>query len=307
MSATAGGPGRPPVRMQKPAESMPALHVTGRSFSAHEDLYHFILTLSWLQFFGVVAVAFLALNALFALAYWIVPGTIANVSSFEDAFYFSVESLSTIGFGSMSPSTRYGHVLVSLEAFAGLLFSAMVTGLTFAKFARPTAKFLFSEKLVVTNRNGVPHLMLRVANWRHNQVAEATMRVVLLVSEKTLEGEEMRRSIDVQLVRPTTPLFLLTWTAMHRIDETSPFYGEGAVDRLRAQRAEIYVSLTGVDETIATTITARRRFTLDDVVWNARYADVINFGEDKVRRLDYSHFHDVVPVEPTSPTSEEER
>ncbi len=298
--------------MQRAADTSPTVEIRGRTFAPHEDLYHTVLTMSWAQFFGALAVGFVGVNALFALLYWVVPGTINGVSSFEDAFYFSIETLSTIGFGAMSPATRYGHLLVSVESFTGLLVTAVSTGLTFAKFARPTAKFLFTEKIAVANRNGVPHLMIRVANWRHNQVAEATMRVVLLVQETTLEGEQMRRSVDVPLVRPNTPLFLLTWTAMHRIDEASPFYGDDALDRLRAQKAEIFVSVTGVDETIATTITARRRYAFDDIVWNARFADVMVFGTDAVRRIDYSRFHDVVPIDPSPepdappPAAEEE-
>jgi inward rectifier potassium channel len=279
-----------------PRANMPTIVAKGRRLAPHEDFYHWVLARTWLQFFGAVTFAFAALNVLFAALYTFSPGCIANASSFADHFFFSVQTLGTIGYGSMAPATRYGNVIVSIEALVGLLTSALITGLTFARFAKPTARILFSDKAVIGPRDGVPHLMFRLANWRRNQVVEAQLHVMVLLTETTREGETMRRPTALPLVRDKNPMFALTWTAMHRIDETSPFYGEDAFDRLRAQRAELFLSVSGLDETIMQQISARYRYQLDDIVRDARFADVLVTLDDGTRVIDYDKFHDIVRI-----------
>jgi inward rectifier potassium channel len=172
----------------------------------------------------------------------------------------------------------------------------MMTGIIFARFARPTAKVLFADKAVIGPRNGVPHLMFRMANWRRNQIVEAQLNAMLLVTEVTTEGESMRRPERLTLVRSSNPMFALTWTAMHRIDEDSPFYAPDALDKLRAQRAEIFLSLTGMDETMMQTIHARFRYQLSDIEQDARFVDIVTLGDDGVRTIDFERFHDTVPI-----------
>jgi inward rectifier potassium channel len=268
--------------------------VIGRAFAPHKDLYHLILRAPWWAFFGGAALVFFTVNGLFAAIYSLSPGCVAHVSSYEDAFFFSVQTLGTIGYGGMSPETRFGHVVVSFEAFTGIIMTALATGLTFAKFARPTARVLFSQYAVIYPRDGVPHLMFRMANFRTNNVIEATLRVTVLVNQTTREGEQLRRAIELPLVRPSTSLFVLSWTAIHRIDETSPFYGEGAIEKLREQRGEIFLTFTGLDETIAAQIHARYRYGVDDVMENARFADILQILPDGTRVLDYENFHEIV-------------
>jgi len=265
--------------------------------ASHKDLYHFVLRRTWLEFFLLAGVAFLVANALFATLYVLEPGCVANArpGSFEDAFYFSVQTLATIGYGGMYPVTRYAHAVVTLEAMAGVFSLALVTGITFTRFARPTARVIFADKVVLAARDGVPHLMFRMANARHNQIVDAHLRVMLLVTERTREGESMRRQFDVPLVRDRTAFFL-TWTAMHVVDESSPFHGEGALERLRERNAQIFLSLTGVDETIGQLIHARMDYQLDDIVSNARFTDVLTLHPDGTREIDYRRFHDVEPL-----------
>jgi inward rectifier potassium channel len=267
-----------------------------RAFS--KDLYHFVLGRSWPQFFLLVALVFVVTNMLFAWLFLAEPGAIANVrpGSFEDAFYFSVQTLATIGYGGMYPASRYGHLIVAVEAIVGILMVALITGITFTRFARPAARVLFSDKVVITPRDGVPHVMFRMANWRRNRIVEARLGVTLLVTERTREGETMRRQIDLTLLRDKTNVFFLTWSAMHLVDERSPFFGPDALERLRAQQAEIYLALTGLDETIGQTIHVRKQYMLDDVVPNARFADVLSTHPDGRRVIDYRKFHDVVPL-----------
>ena len=215
-----------------------SLRVRGRPFAPHKDVYHLVLQVPWVGFFAIVFLLYVAVNVLFAATYRVQPDCIAGVHDFESAFYFSVQTMATIGYGTFAPATRFGHVIVTFEAIVGVFTTAMVTGLTFAKFARPAARVLFAEKLVITPRDGVPHLMFRLANSRHNMVVEATLRVTLLVNERTREGESMRRQLDVSLVRAQSALFALSWTAMHEINEKSPFFGPNAIDELRAKNAE---------------------------------------------------------------------
>jgi inward rectifier potassium channel len=272
------------------------LRTVGRSRSPADDLYHSVLTLKWWQFFLGVGAAFVVANALFALAYALSPGSIANArsGSFEDAFFFSVQTMATIGYGQMAPASRFGQVLVTIEAVIGVLSFALITGVTFSRFARPTARVLFAERAVIGPRDGVPHLMFRMANYRHNTIIEAQLRVILLLEEITLEGQVMRRPYELPLVRDRNSTFVLTWTAMHAIDEKSPFFGPDAFARLRRQKAEIFLSLSGTDETFAQTIYARRGYRLDEVVEDAYFADVLTVHADGTRVIDYGRFHDVV-------------
>jgi inward rectifier potassium channel len=283
-----------------PRARMPTIIARGRRLAPYEDFYHWVLKLTWAQFFGAVAIAFALVNALFALAYAASPGCVANATSYEDDFFFSVQTLATIGYGTMAPLTRYGHLLVSAEALVGLMTTALVTGITFVRFARPTARVLFCDKAVIAPRDGVPHLMFRLANWRRNQIVEAQLSVLVLVTETTREGDAMRRPIPIPLVRSTNSMFALTWTAMHRIDEGSVFHGPEAMERLRALNAEIFLSVTGFDETLAQTIHARFRYALEDVVPNARFADVLTTSDAEVRTIDFDRFHDIVPAEEAS-------
>ncbi len=283
--------------MNQAPPRMPPTRAIGLERHPFQDLYHSVLTSTWTQYFGGFAGAFLLTNALFACLYVAVPGCIANAErgSFYDAFFFSVQTMATIGYGAMSPATPYGHVVVTLEALVGMLGVAIVTGLTFAKFSRPTSRVIFTDKVLRATRNRVPHLMFRMGNARRNMVVEAQLRVILLVEDESEEGHVLRVPLELKLVRERTPLFALSWTAMHKIDETSPFYGDGAMDRLRAKKAEIYLSLLGYDETFAQSIHARFRYRLDDIVEGSRFVDVLTINADGSRVLDYSKFHGVVP------------
>ncbi len=276
--------------------SLPAVKAIGQKLAPHEDFYHWVLTLSWPAFFGWMTVAYLLTNALFAGAFVAVPGCVANVHGFFDAFFFSVETFATIGYGVMAPQSTYAHTIVSIEALIGILATASITGVTFARLARPTAKILFSKNAVVATRDGVPNLQFRMANWRRNQIAEAQLSAMILLTEVTKEGETMRRPTMLKLVRDKNPMFLLTWTALHPIDSDSPFFGgDAALAKLREMKAEIFLTLTGLDESLAQTIHTRYRYHLDDIVYNARFADILTMSADGTRVIDFDKFHQIEP------------
>lgn len=284
-----------PAASRRVEPPLPTIRAIGRPWEPQKDIYHFLLRRSWSGFFLVVTLGFLVANAFFATLYVLQPGGIQNArpGSFEDAFFFSVQTIATIGYGGMAPGTLYTHVVVTVEALVGILSVALVTGITFTKFSRPTARVVFSERMVVAKRDGVPHLMFRLANWRHNQVLEAQLRLVLLLTEVTAEGDSLRRPQELTLVRDRNPLFSLTWVAMHKIDEASPFFGPNALETLRAQKAQLFVTLYGVDETVGQNIHARHRYGLDDIVWGGRFRDLLIDLDDGSRQLDYRVFHEI--------------
>ncbi|NJR25660.1 MAG: ATP-sensitive inward rectifier potassium channel 10 [Richelia sp. CSU_2_1] len=262
------------------------------------DLYHWLLNLGWPQFFLLIFLSYTVTNSLFALVYLAGGDCITNArpGSFKDAFYFSVQTMATIGYGSMYPRNDYANTVVAVQALFGLWGVAMVTGLAFAKFSRPTARVIFSRVAVIAPFNGVPTLMYRTANQRRNQILEAQQRATLIRDEVTAEGELMRRFYDLQLMRSNSPIFALTWTVMHAIDENSPLYDLTAKDLVEHQ-TEIVITLTGIDETVSQTIHARHSFVASEVLWDMRFVDIISRTPDGKRVVDYTRFHQVKAVE----------
>jgi inward rectifier potassium channel len=231
--------------------------VVGRLASIH-DFYHSIMDAPWRAVMGLLALGYLATNLVFAVLYLLGGDVIANAEpgSFADAFFFSVQTMATIGYGAMAPKTVYANVLVTIEAVFGLFGVAVATGVVFAKFSRPTSRVAFSEVALISKRNGLRHLVFRVGNVRSNQIVEASIKLVALKFEITAEGERMRRYFDMSLVRSTNPIFAMTWNVMHPIDDKSPLHGM-TVDDIRAGNVEILAILTGLDGTFSQTIHRR--------------------------------------------------
>jgi inward rectifier potassium channel len=269
----------------------------GMSHSHWRDPYHLLLMLDWPQFFGLTAISYIATNALFALLYLAGGDCIKNArpGSFLDAFSFSVQTMATIGYGAMYPQTDYANLLVSIEALVGLLGVAMATGLMFARFSRPTARVIFSRVAVIAPHNGLPTLMLRVANERRNQILEAQIGLSLLRDEVTMEGIFIRRFYDLKLLRSQTRIFALSWMVMHVIDEDSPLYG-ATPESLEEVQTDIVVTLTGIDETVSQTVHARHYYITDEILWNMRFVDIFSKKPDGRRVLDFNRFHDVTPL-----------
>ena len=265
---------------------------------ALRDAYHFLLVSPWPALLLLLIVVYAVVNALFALAYLAGSDSIggARPGSFGDAFFFSVQTMATIGYGDVVPRTWWARALVIVESLTSLLGLAVVTGLVFAKFSRPTPRVLFSRVMVASQRDGVPSLMFRMANQRSNRIVEAHVHVILVRNETTAEGEPVRRLHDLALTRSEHALFILTWTAIHPIVPGSPLYGVSA-EALAASEAEIIVSLTGHDESFAQTVHARHAYSAKEIVWGARFVDILRQRPDGSRVIDYAHFHDVVPVQ----------
>jgi inward rectifier potassium channel len=264
------------------------------------DLYHRSMTVYWPVFFGSAALIFIILNAAFAFLYWLGREPIANIAPNLplplSMFYFSVETLATVGYGDMHPQTNYGHVVATVEIFTGMSFLAVMTGLIFARFSRPRARFVFAEHPIVGLHEGQPTLMIRVANARHNTISQATARLWLFRLESTRERQQFRRYYELKLERREHPMFQLSWTLLHVIDETSAFQGMTA-DTFADFEGALILNLDGVDDNSAQRLYARQIYSAHDIRWQHRYADITSTSADGRLILDYSRFHDVSPEE----------
>jgi len=270
--------------------------IKGQDSSRWRDFYHATLTANWFEFFLGLGFIFFTINLLFALLYLADPHGIANArpGSLGDAFFFSVQTFGSIGYGAMTPHSTYANVLVTAESFVSIVNIAVATGLVFARISRPTARVLFSDVAVVTTFDGIPTLMFRAANQRGNQILNASITVTFAYQATTKEGIVMRRFEDLKLVRARTSLFALSWTVMHRIDDTSPLYATTR-DALVEKEVELVAMLSGTDDTLAETIYARHSYKPEHIRWNHRLADVLSIDERGRRIVNLRRFHDTEP------------
>jgi inward rectifier potassium channel len=293
-----GAKGRTALRMAPPAKQLRDAQQgplrVGLQTSWRNDLYHRGLTLSWRGFLAVSAAIYISANIVFAAMYLLQPGAILNArpGSVVDAFFFSVQTFATIGYGVMSPATFYANVLVTVEALVGIMLVALTTGMMFSRASRPTARVLFSRVVVITPYDGKPTLMVRMGNERRSQILQAEVGFTLVRNERTREGHYMRRFYDLKMARSRTPIFAMSFLAMHVIDETSPLAGCTHADLERMQ-AELLVTVTGLDETSSQTVHARVSYLPSEIMFGHRYADVFGVTEDGRRAIDYRRFHDV--------------
>lgn len=260
------------------------------------DLYHHLLTTSWPRFFALVTLLYLSANAVFAALYLLDPNALEGGSGRPvlDAYFFSVQTMATIGYGKLTPRTPFANFLVTLEALTGMLSMAMATGLMFAKFSRPTARVLFSRSCVIQERDGVPTLVFRMVNERATQIVEAQAHVVLLTDEVTREGEQIRRLRDLALVRSNTPAFALSWMVFHPIDASSPMHGWTARD-FEAKNASILVSFMGLDDSFNATVHVRKYYSYEDLRFDHRFVDILT-DDVQGRVLDVERVHLIEPV-----------
>ncbi|HSZ74558.1 MAG TPA: ion channel [Rhizomicrobium sp.] len=273
--------------------------IKGQDSSRFTDFYHAVLTAPWWLFFLGLAVMFVTINAIFALAYMSDPHGLANArpGNFWDAFLFSVETICSVNYSSIVPKSDYANIVVVIEAFFGILNLALVTGVMFSRFSRPFARVLFSNVAVIAPFDGVPTLMFRAANQRGNQIMEAEITVSMAHQVTTREGHAMRRFEEMRLIRGRSPLFALSWTIMHRIDETSPLSG-ATLDSLYDQQVEIVIVLSGTDDTLSEKIYARHSYTPDEIRWGHRFVDILSVAPNGRRVVDLRRFHDTNPLEP---------
>jgi inward rectifier potassium channel len=245
------------------------------------DPYHMALNAHWPSFTLAVLALYAAINVLFATLYAAVPGSIGNArpGSILDGFFFSMETLATVGYGQMYPATTYGHIVSVAEIMSGMAFTAITTGLIFVRFSRPRAKILYADHLVITPYNGLPTLMLRIANGRMSMLTNLNVRISALIAERSSEGHSMRRINELELVRANVPMFALTMTIMHRIDEASPLYGHSA-QSLADGNVRLFVSVEAQDTAISATVHDFKDYQAHHIRFGMKYADAVQVDPD---------------------------
>ncbi len=278
------------------SDSRPQWTIIGVDRKVMADTYYFLIAASWGQLLGLAFGGFVLINLLFAVLYFFDLEGVANArpGSFSDAFFFSVQTFSTIGFGAMSPQTVYTHMLVTLESFAGLIAVALATGLIFAKFARPKAAVTFSKNILIHNRDGIPHLHFRIANERLSEIYNMSVNLSVLVDEITSEGHHMRRIRRLHLAREDVPLFTANWLNMHKLDEDSPLYGL-TQENVYERALMFIVTIDGVEATLMQTVQASYFYRPSDVRFGYRFGDMITF-DDRGMILDQANLNVIEKV-----------
>ena len=259
------------------------------------DLSHRCMTASWPSFVAGAVMVFVVFNAIFGLLYWIGDQPISNVArnDYLDYLYFSIETLSTAGYGDMHPQTHYGHFIAAIELFTGIFSMSVMTGLVFSRFARPRARLLFANYPVIATQEGKRTLMVRVANERHNIIGNATARLWVLQNTVSAEGHFVRRFSELFLLKNEHPALALSWTLYHVLDEQSPLHGLDA-DEMRAAGVTMVLVVSGYDVVAAQTIHARQTYDHTDIRFGQRYVDILENLDDGRIRIDYGKFHDTV-------------
>ncbi len=265
------------------------------------DAYHWLLTLTWPQFSAFVLGMYLAINLFFSLCYLARPQSIAGVNalSWADAFFFSVETLATVGYGHMYPDTLFGHLVATAEIMIGMFGMAIITGLIFIRFSRPIARIVFSKNLVLAPFNGQPALMFRVANLRDQAMAEAEFRIMLMRDEPTKEGESFRRFYPLTLQFDRLISFPAIITIRHIIDEKSPLHGLTLADMERDD-SRLTASIVCIDTVIPAPVQSHYGYTWKDIRENHRFVEVYNQIGDDLLTVDYGRIHgtEAIPETP---------
>jgi inward rectifier potassium channel len=258
-----------------------------------DDLYHVALGASWPRFLAALVGVFGGLNFLFATLYALGSAPVANArpGSYADLFFFSVETISTTGYGDMHPQTFYGHCVATSEIFVSLVATAAMTGLVFARFSRPRAKIIFARNPVVMRHDGVDTLMVRLANARESLITEATAKAWMLGPSLSAEGRRFIGFRPMRLLRSENPAFALSWTLFHPIDEDSPLYGKSREDTLRDE-ITIVVTIAGLDERSSQTVHVRQAYAADSVRWGHEFLDMFHRDERGRAYVDFSKIHE---------------
>ena len=272
--------------------------VVGAEAHPIRDAYLSLLRMSWLGVLATIAVGYLLANVAFACGYVMVGGVQgARRRSFRDAFFFSVQTMGTIGYGAMYPETTAAHTLVVAESVAGLIITALATGIVFSRFSQSRGRLVFSRRAGIAPMNGIPTLAFRIGNDRASTIFEATVRVSAIRTERTAEGKVFYRLTDLQLTRERSPAIARSWTVMHPITDKSPLYGASPHDCLE-EELELAVSVVGTDDVSLQPVHARHRYMIGDIEWGAHLVDVLTERSDGRLQLDISRFHDLEPSEP---------
>jgi inward rectifier potassium channel len=263
------------------------------------DVYRWLLSLRWPQFAAFAATLYITLNLLFAALYSLEQGSIAGSTGghwFFDCFFFSVQTLATVGYGHMYPQTLYGHIVTTIEIMSGLFLLAVMTGLIFVRFSRPIARVAFSRSIVIAPLNGKPTLMVRIGNENHHSMVEAEFRIMFSRDEPLIEGGDFRYFYNLKLHFDRLTVFPAALTLRHVIDETSPLH-QATPESLETERALFFVSVVGVDPVIAAAVQTQQDYTWRDVHFGERFVEIYTQSGEGQLTVDYGRLHETEPAE----------
>jgi inward rectifier potassium channel len=281
-----------------------SFNVQSRGRGLHAFLaYSNLVSTTWNRFFLFVAISYLMLNGFFAVGYVLCgQGGLVNTldtgiySPFLKAFFFSIHTSATIGYGSTVPVGVPTNILVALESVVSLLGLAVVTGLVFARFSRPVADILFSKNALMTYLGDLRSFQFRIVNARNNQIIDLHVRLLVSRFENNASGAAVRRYYPLRLEREGVVFFPLSWTIVHPIDRDSPLFGV-TEEQLCASGAEFLILLTGMDETFSQVVNARSSYRANEIIWDAKFADIFVYDPDgRMAGVDIKRFHDTTPV-----------
>jgi len=271
---------------------------TGYSFLRSLSPYHALLSMSWAKFHSMIVLSYFLVNVIFGFAYMLCgpealqgSGATTLAGRFLDSFFFSIQTLATIGYGKMSPSGFAANIIVAFEALTGLFGFALATGLLFTRFSRPNAKIQFSEKSVVAPYRDITGFMFRIVNERQNQLIEVAATVTFSRMESH-NGKQTRRFYPLMLERQKVTFFPLHWTIVHPIDEQSPLFGVTQRE-LEDSDAEFSILLTAIDEIFSQTVHSRSSYKYDEVVIGAKFRDMFVPSESGITRVDLRRLSEI--------------
>ncbi|MBU6140061.1 MAG: ATP-sensitive inward rectifier potassium channel 10 [Proteobacteria bacterium] len=259
------------------------------------DFYATSVSSSWLRLIVTIIILYTLLNSIFAGLYLLEDGAIENAKSgsFADAFFFSVQTLATIGYGKMAPATNFANILVTVEALTGLAGLAVATGVIYSKISLPSARILFGNRAIFSLHKNVNCLSFRLGNLRNNPIADPLIKAVLIIDEELADGSIRRAFHDLVLIRNNVPLLMPSWTLRHQIIESSPLFGM-TKEEMRKKNIEVIVSLVGFDETISQTVHAHHSYIADEIEHGKNFVDIISFDKRGRAHVDYKKFHDFI-------------
>ena len=289
----------------KPKQAQQLLDARGRLIierrgikraSLADDAYHLLRTATWTRILLLFGALFVVSNLLFGAILYFGGADIANAHGFLDCFWFSVQTMGTIGYGVLAPNDRLTNTIVTIESFYSIILTALITGVFFSRFSTPSARVMFSKVAIIADHDGQRVLQFRMANERTTAIVEATVRLYMTREERLRDGEIMRRVHDLHLRRATSPVFALSFLAVHVIDDKSPLYGVSAV-QLRESGANFIVTFTGIDDQLATNVHARYVWSWNDITYDHKFVDLIKTDPETGRRyLDLAPMHDTVEL-----------
>ena len=271
------------------------VHTMGLDGSLMSDFYYRVMLASWPQFFIGAILIYLCINAGFALVYFFGDNMIINArpNSFIDAYIFSFQTSTTIGYGYLLPKNGITHVIVMVDVFSGLLFVAVLTGLVFARLAKPKARVLFSQQVVITQHRGQTTLLVRLANGRkRSSIINCHVSAVLMMEDRDPESMFERHFIDMHLQRNNVPIFALTWTLVHTIDAQSPLYG---LDKaaIESYGTILIITLDGIEDVFAQTVHTNYIYEAQHFLFNKRFSNILTRHSSGSRMIDYTRFDEV--------------